>query len=69
MNDLYDVLTKSHNASAIFNDAEIINKYIAFYGKEQNINTPRNTDMRTILKEWSNNKKYLYSLLNNSLAI
>lgn len=69
MNDLYDVLTKSHNASAFFNDAEIINKYIAFYGKEQNINAPRNTDMRTILNEWSNNKKYLYSLLNNSLAI
>ena len=69
MNDLYDVLTKSHNASAFFNDVEIINKYIAFYGKEHNINAPRNTDMRTILNEWSNNKKYLYSLLNNSLAI
>lgn len=69
MNDLYDVLTKSHNASVLFNDAEIISKYIAFYGKERNVNTPRNTDMRIILNEWSNNKKYLYSLLNNNLAI
>lgn len=67
MNELFNNLAKSHNASTLLNDVEIINKYIAFYGKEQEINTPRNTNMRTILNEWCENKKYLYSILGNNL--
>lgn len=66
MNELYNYLTKSYNASTSLNDAEIINKYIEYYGTEHHINTPRNTDMRSILNEWNNNKKYLYSILNNN---
>lgn len=67
MNDLYDILTKSHNASLLFNDVEIINKYIVNYGKDNNIETTRNTNIHYILNEWNNNKKYLFSILDNKL--
>ena len=63
MNDLYDVLTKSHNASAFFNDVEIINKYIAQVFFQTKILTQRKYNGRGDAvaiyhihnKEWSKN--------------
>lgn len=63
--NLYDILSNSNIAAFQKSDTEVINKYIADYGAKKGINTPRNTNMRAILKEWSDNKQFLFHLLGN----